>query len=224
MPLKPGAALLFDIDGTMVDSDPLHLVAFNMVFGPYGHTFDRARFGSDLQGFTNEAIAARFFPEEAPARRMAIMDEKEATFRRLAEEGIEPVHGLHALLDWAEAEGIPAIAVTNAPRANADQVLAATRLRPRLRGLVVAGDLAHGKPHPLPYLEGLRLLEADPAHSVAFEDSRAGIVSATTAGIATIGMATGLSPQQLIEAGAIMGVPDYRDSAVLDFIKSRLLA
>lgn len=224
MPLKPGAALLFDIDGTMVDSDPLHLIAFNEVFGPYGHTFDRARFATDVHGFTNEAIAARFFPDETPERGLAILDAKEAAFRRLADKGIEPVHGLHALLDWAEAEGIPAIAVTNAPRANADQVLAATGLRPRLRGLVVAGDLAHGKPHPLPYLEGLRLLEAEPAHSVAFEDSRAGIISATTAGIATIGMATGLSTEDLVEAGAIMGVADYSDRAVIEFIKGRVLA
>ncbi|KKB10192.1 HAD family hydrolase [Devosia chinhatensis] len=224
MPLKPGAALLFDIDGTLVESDPLHLEAFNRVFGPRGHHFDRERFGQHLQGLANEAIAARFLPEETPEQRIAVMNEKEATFRRLAGAGIEPVPGLGALLDWADGEGVPMVAVTNAPRANADQLLDAIAVRDRFRAVVVAEDLAHGKPHPLPYLEGLRLLGADAAHSVAFEDSRTGIASAVAAGIATIGMATGLKPEQLVTAGAIMGVPDYREKAVIDFIKARLLA
>ncbi len=224
MPLRPGAALLFDIDGTLVESDPLHLQAFNMVFGPRGHHFDRERFGRELQGLANEAIAARFLPQETGERRVAIMNEKEATFRGLAEAGIEPVHGLFALLDWADAEGVPMVAVTNAPRANADQLLDAIRVRHRFRAVVVAEDLAHGKPHPLPYLEGLRLLGAEAENSVAFEDSRTGIASATAAGIATIGMATGLSAAQLVEAGAVMGVPDYRDAGLLDFVKARLLA
>ncbi len=224
MPLKPGAALLFDIDGTLVGSDPLHLQAFNMVFGPRGHHFNRERFGRELQGLANEAIASRFLPEENAARRVEIMNEKEATFRRLAEAGIEPVHGLFDLLDWADGMDVPMVAVTNAPRANADQLLDAIRLRHRFRAVVVAEDLAHGKPHPLPYLEGLRLLGADAVNSVAFEDSRTGIASATAAGIATIGMATGLEPGQLVEAGAVLGAADYRDEALLDFVKGRLLA
>ena len=224
MSLKPGAALLFDIDGTLVESDPLHLQAFNTVFGPRGYQFDRQRFGQQLQGLANEAIAARFLPGETPERQAAVMDEKEATFRKLAEAGIEPVHGLFDLLDWADAQGVPMVAVTNAPRANADQLLDAIGVRQRFRAVVVAEDLQHGKPHPLPYLEGLRLLGAEAANSVAFEDSRTGIASATAAGIATIGMATGLDPQQLVEAGAVMGVPDYRDAGLLDFVKGRLLA
>ncbi len=224
MALKPGAALLFDIDGTLVESDPLHLEAFNLVFGPRGHHFDRERFGRELQGLANEAIAARFLPEENAARRVEIMNEKEATFRRLAEAGIEPVHGLFDLLDWADSMDVPMVAVTNAPRANADQLLDAIRVRHRFRAVVVAEDLAHGKPHPLPYLEGLRLLGADAENSVAFEDSRTGIASATAAGIATIGMATGLEPGQLVEAGAVIGAADYRDKTLLDFVKGRLLA
>jgi phosphoglycolate phosphatase len=88
--------------------------------------------------------------------------------------------------------------------------------------VVIADELAHGKPHPLPYLEGLRLLGADAAHSLAFEDSRTGIISATGAGIATVGLATGLTPEQLVEAGAVIGVRDYTDPAVLKMVEARL--
>jgi beta-phosphoglucomutase-like phosphatase (HAD superfamily) len=223
MPLKPGAALLFDIDGTLVESDPLHLKAFNRAFARYGHVFDRERFGRELQGLANAEIGARFLPDETPERQWEIMMDKEALFRDLAAEGVEPVHGLFALLDWADAEGIPMVAVTNAPRPNADLLIDAIGVRSRFRHLVIGDELEHGKPHPLPYLEGLRLLGADVANSVAFEDSRTGIASATSAGIATIGMATGLRPEQLLEAGSSLAAHDYRDPALLDFVKASVL-
>lgn len=223
MPIKPGAALLFDIDGTLVESDPLHLEAFNVVLGPHGHVFDRESFGRELQGLANVAIGARFLPAETPERQWEIMMEKEARFRELASAGIEPVPGLFDLMDWADAEGVPMVAVTNAPRPNADLLIDAIGVRHRFRHLVIGDELAHGKPHPLPYLEGLRLLGADAANSVAFEDSRTGIASATAAGIATIGMATGLLPAQLVQAGAVMGAHDYGNEALLRFVKGRLL-
>ncbi len=223
MPLKPGAALLFDIDGTLVDSDPLHLRAFNDILEPYGHRFDKARFATELQGRANVHIGADLFPHETPERQMEILDGKEEAFRRLAAEGIEPVHGLFALLDWAEANGVPKIAVTNAPRPNADLLLDAIAVRSRFDHLVIGAELEHGKPHPLPYLEGLRLLGADPANSVAFEDSRTGIASASAAGIATVGIATGLDEAALLEAGAVMAAAAYDDERVLRFVRERVL-
>jgi hypothetical protein len=51
-----GKALLFDIDGTLANTDPLHLKAFNQVLGPRGHVFDHARFSKELQGFSNASI------------------------------------------------------------------------------------------------------------------------------------------------------------------------
>jgi len=224
MTLKPGAGLLFDIDGTLVESDPLHLEAFNRAFAPYGHHFDRERFGRELQGLANEAIGARFLPGETKERQWDIMMSKEALFRELASEGIEPVHGLFELLDWADSIGLPAVAVTNAPRDNAEQLLNSIGARHRFKGLVIGDELEHGKPHPLPYLEGLRILGADAANCVAFEDSRTGLKSATSAGIATIGMATGLEPAQLVEAGATLAARDYRDAALLEFIAERVAA
>lgn len=224
MTLKPGAALLFDIDGTLVESDPLHLEAFNRAFAPFGHSFDRARFGRELQGLANAAIGARFLPQETPERQWEIMMAKEALFRELAEEGVEPVHGLFELLDWADEVGLPAVAVTNAPRPNADLLLDSIKVRHRFKAVVIGDELAHGKPHPLPYLEGLRILGAAAENAVAFEDSRTGIQSAKGAGIATVGIATGLEPNQLLEAGATLAARNYADAAVLEFIQARVLA
>jgi HAD superfamily hydrolase (TIGR01509 family) len=224
MPIKPGAALLFDIDGTLVDSDPLHLRAFNKVFEPYGHTFDKDRFDRELHGLANVEIGARLLSGQTPERQLEILMEKEARFRELAAKGVDPVPGLLDLMDWADDHGVPMIAVTNAPRLNAEQLLDAVNVRHRVRDVVIGDELARGKPHPLPYLEGLRRLGANPANSVAFEDSRTGIASATGAGITTVGMATGLAPEHLMAAGATLGARDYTDARLFHLVESRVLA
>ena len=222
--MKPaaGAALLFDIDGTLADTDPIHLEAFNRTFAPYGHVFDKPRFSLELQGLANVDIAARFVPHLSPAEGMAVLDGKEAMFRELARTSIHAVPGLFALLDLADAAGLPMAAVTNAPRANADLILDGLGIRQRFKAVVIGADLPHGKPHPLPYLEGLRLLGASADRSVAFEDSRTGIASATAAGLAAIGIRTSLLHEALAAAGATLSADAYDDPEVLAFIAARI--
>jgi HAD superfamily hydrolase (TIGR01509 family) len=218
MNVLPGAALLFDIDGTLVDTDRLHLQAFNDVFGPLGHRFDAARFKAELQGFSIASIIAHFLSAETEARGRAIMEEKEAAFRRLAQAGLEPLPGLMALLDRIDAAGLPIAAVTNAPRANADLLLNALGIRQRFRAIILGDELEHGKPHPLPYLEGLRALGARPELSVAFEDSASGVTSASAAGITTVGITTSLTDRELRAVGASSTVRDYQDPMLFELI------
>jgi HAD superfamily hydrolase (TIGR01509 family) len=187
-----GKALLFDIDGTLADTDALHLQAFNEILGPRGHVFDHARFTRELQGFSNASIGARFLADEPPRRQAAIIGEKEAAFRKLVAGQIRPLPGLMTLLARAYRADIPMVAVTNAPRLNAEMLLAGLGIVHRFKALVIGEELAHGKPHPMPYLEGLRAVDAVPGSSLAFEDSRSGIQSASAAGIATIGIRTSL--------------------------------
>jgi HAD superfamily hydrolase (TIGR01509 family) len=210
-----GRALLFDIDGTLADTDPLHREAFNRVFGPRGHVVDDERFKRELQGFSNLAIGERFLPDEPPERRVAILDEKEAIFRELVAGQIVPIAGLMTLLDRADAAGVPMVAVTNAPRLNAELLLSGLGITERFKTIVIGGELPHSKPHPLPYQEGLRFVGASAAASVAFEDSRSGVQSAAAAGIPTIGMRTTLSHADLVEAGAVTSASAYDDPDLL---------
>lgn len=224
MILKPGAALLFDIDGTLADTDPLHLQAFNTAFAPFGHVIDEHRYAREIQGHANVDIAARFVPHLPPDEGMKVLDDKETLFRQLAQTSIHAVPGLFELLDLADQLGLPMAAVTNAPRANADLILDGLGIRNRFRALVIGAELAHGKPHPLPYLEGLRLLGADAAASIAFEDSRTGIASATAAGIATVGIRTTLLHEDMIAAGAALSADRYDDAELHAFIERMIEA
>ena len=210
-----GRALLFDIDGTLADTDPLHLEAFNRVLGPRGHLFDHERFSKELQGFSNAAIGERFLPDEAVARRAEILGEKEHVFRALLAGQIAPLPGLMALLDRADAAAIPMVAVTNAPRLNAELLLSGLGITHRFKAIVIGDELPHGKPHPLPYQEGLRFAGARAAASIAFEDSRSGVQSATAAGIRTIGIRTSLGHADLLGAGAVASASDFDDPDLL---------
>ena len=214
----PGRALLFDIDGTLADTDALHLEAFNRILNPRGHVFDHARYTKELQGFSNASISGRFLAEEPPQRQAEIIDEKEAAFRKLVAGKIRPLAGLMTLLDHADRAGIPMAAVTNAPRLNAEMLLSGLGIMHRFKAVVIGDELAHGKPHPMPYQEGLRAAGAAPNLSLAFEDSRSGIQSATAAGIATIGIRTSLGHDDLIAAGAVMTAPNFEDAELLRLI------
>jgi HAD superfamily hydrolase (TIGR01509 family) len=217
-----GKALLFDIDGTLTDTDALHLEAFNQVLGPRGHVFDHARFTEELQGFSNISIAERFLADEPMKRQAAIIAEKEATFRKLVAGRLRPLPGLMALLALADCASVPMVAVTNAPRLNAEMLLSGLGIVERFKVLVIGDELTHGKPHPMPYLEGLRAVDAAPEASVAFEDSRSGVQSASSAGIATIGIRTSLSHADMIAAGAVMTAKAFDDPELLKFVTATM--
>jgi HAD superfamily hydrolase (TIGR01509 family) len=214
----PGKALLFDIDGTLADTDALHLQAFNQVFAPFGHAFDRDRASKELMGFSNISISERFLPGQPPERQAAIMAEKEEAFRTLASGQIKPLAGLMAVLARADRAGVPMVAVTNAPRLNAEMMLSGLGIMHRFKAVIIGDELPHGKPHPLPYLEGLRAAGAAPERSIAFEDSRSGVQSASAAGIATIGMRTSLGHGDLVAAGAVVTAESFDDPELVRLV------
>ena len=217
--MKP--ALLFDLDGTLVDSDGDHLAAFQEVFAPFGITLDRALYAAEIMGASNAMIGARFLPQLSVPEREQVLDAKEAAYRaRVGAMTATP--GAAALLDYAQARGLPCAIVTNAPRANAEQALTALGLSERFQTLVIGGELARSKPDPLPYQTGLERLGAKAAHALAFEDSLSGVRSAAAAGIATVGITTGLPAETLIAAGAIFAAPDFADPRIYEWIAARI--
>jgi phosphoglycolate phosphatase len=88
----------------------------------------------------------------------------------------------------------------------------------RFKAIVIGDELPHGKPHPMPYLEGLRAVNAAPELSLAFEDSRSGTQSASAAGIATIGIRTSLSHGELVAVGARMTARSFDDPALIEMV------
>jgi HAD superfamily hydrolase (TIGR01509 family) len=215
------SALLFDLDGTLVDSDAEHLVAFQRVFAPYGITLDRSEYAANIMGASNEMIARRYLSHLPRHQQAATLDAKEADYRENL-GALEPILGALALLDYADRAGLKRAVVTNAPRANAEKVLAALGLGRRLPILVIGAELARSKPDPLPYLTALERTGALAAHSLAFEDSLSGVRAAAAAGLAVIGMTTTLDTRTLIEAGATFAASNFTDPRIFELIEARI--
>lgn len=214
------ACLLFDIDGTLVDTDRIHILAFNDITRLYGVEVDEETYKKHVSGRINSAIFADLLPHVPVTEHEAIGHRKEARFRELATD-MAPLEGLIDVLDWADSVGLRYAAVTNAPRENAALVLSTLQVTDRFAAIILADELAHAKPHPLPYLTGLARLQGDAARSVAFEDSKAGVTSAKAAELGVIGMTTSLDAPTLIATGASLTAPDYRDDELRRYLRDR---
>jgi HAD superfamily hydrolase (TIGR01509 family) len=214
------SSFLFDLDGTLVDTDQAHFSAFGEVFAPYGVAIDWNTYRTKIMGAHNVAITTEFLSHVPASEHGAIMERKEALYRERLDV-LESLPGVTELLRFAEEAGISCAVVTNAPRLNADLVLGALNLADRFATVVIGAELASTKPHPLPYLEGLRRLGTDASTSVAFEDSRSGVTSAHAAGLAVVGMTTSLDAATLRSLGASIAVKDFNDPAVMELVRSR---
>ncbi|KAL3743364.1 hypothetical protein ACJRO7_018633 [Eucalyptus globulus] len=212
--LAPLETILFDIDGTLCDSDILHYHAYREMLQEIGFNggvpITEEFFAENISGLHNEDVAAFLFPDDVPRGRQ-IAEDKEAVFRKLASEQLAPVSGLYKLKKWVEDRGLKRAAVTNAPRANAELIISILGLSDFFEALVVGSECEHAKPHPEPYLKALDLLKASKEHTIIFEDSVSGIKAGVAAGVATIGVMTRNPEHQLREEKPIFLIKNYDD-------------
>eukprot|EP00218_Dolichomastix_sp_CCMP3274_P008852 CAMPEP_0170132970 /NCGR_PEP_ID=MMETSP0033_2-20121228/985_1 /TAXON_ID=195969 /ORGANISM="Dolichomastix tenuilepis, Strain CCMP3274" /LENGTH=241 /DNA_ID=CAMNT_0010368421 /DNA_START=96 /DNA_END=821 /DNA_ORIENTATION=+ len=204
-------AVLFDIDGTLADSDPLHLRVFQEYLPELGctETIDHAFFQKNISGRHNDDIFGRIFPDMPKERYAAVAEEKEARFRKLAGESTIATKGLSELLEWIDKRGLKKAAVTNAPRANAELMLKGMGLESYFDMLVIGSECTHAKPHPLPYLLALRHLGVSAEKAICFEDSPSGMRAAVSAGLATFGILSGQPREALEQEGAVECIKDF---------------
>ena len=206
------AALLFDLDGTLLDSDPLHIAVFADMLRPLGIAVDEHYYLTHVHGRLNTEVFSELMPDADP-RAMDIA--KEAEFRRrLAQTRIKPAKGLVALMDRAKAQGIPCAVVTNACRLNAVAMLDAIGLTGRFDPVITSDDGIPGKPDPAPYLAGAKAHGVPAKRCIAFEDSPAGLQSARAAGCTVVGLTSSLDADALRAAGAHYTINDFTDPAL----------
>jgi HAD superfamily hydrolase (TIGR01509 family) len=221
-PSKP-KAFLFDIDGTLTDSDPVHFECFQelilkvpTVKNPSKKPIDHDFFRKYIAGGSNPIIFNNLYPELSKEEHEQMWTEKEKEYRRRAISSLQRLNGLTELMRRIDAENIPKIAVTNAPRENAEMMLKALRLDDWFKEFLVLGsECEHAKPHPQPYIDGLRLLGLDPSEDakecIVFEDSPSGATAAVAAGCYVVGIMTSQKAEHLEEVGVHMTVKDFEE-------------
>lgn len=182
-------ALVFDLDGVIVDSNPVHTEAWRQYLARHGLVIDGIE--QRMHGKHNDAIVADFFG--APLDENEIFRhgaEKERVYRHLMQPqlGARILSGLREFLGKYRSQKM-AVA-SNAEPANVNFVLDAAGLRRYFQVVIDGHSVAHPKPHPEIYLRAARELGVPPANCVVFEDSPAGIEAARQAGARVVGIST----------------------------------
>ncbi|GBG80257.1 hypothetical protein CBR_g30623 [Chara braunii] len=207
-------AVLFDVDGTLADSDPLHLLAFQELLAEIGFNdgvpIDKEFFVRVIAGRHNPDIVRDLFPEWPPEEHTKFCDAKERKFRELAMK-LVPVDGLLRLTAWVEEKGLHRAAVTNAPRENVEQMLKTLGLDKFFETVVIGCECKRPKPFPDPYQQALEYFGLKPEEAFVFEDSPSGVEAGVAAGMKVVGIATGNPASSLQAAGACMVLSDYNE-------------
>ncbi|MEO0770429.1 MAG: HAD family phosphatase [Cyanobacteria bacterium J06649_4] len=213
-------AVIFDLDGTLTDSDKVHFQVFQDLFGQRGISVDKALYKQKISGRQNAAILADFLPELSAVEGEAFSEHKEAAFRDRAANQLTPLPGLLDLLNQLRSLSLAIAVVTNAPPKNANFMLKTLNLEQAFDPVVIGDELPKGKPDPLPYQTALEKLGINAKDAIVFEDSAAGIRSAVGAGILTIGMTTTHSSEDLIAVGATNTIADFTDPLIQTYLQS----
>jgi beta-phosphoglucomutase len=183
-------AVLWDMDGTLVDSEQLHWLAWKEVMDAEGVAVTYQQF-RDTFGQRNDTIIPLLLGGTAAAETVArISGTKEAAYRRMVRDGGITV--IEGAIDWVKRLGergwLQAIA-SAAPRANIDAILEVLDLHRYFDAAVAAEDVARGKPDPQVFLLAAERLGVAPSRSIVVEDGRAGVEGARRAGMPSIGLA-----------------------------------
>lgn len=182
-------AVLWDMDGTLVDSLGHHWTAWRDVAAAEGFDLSYDTFVSTL-GKRNDEIALEWFGPGMPEQeRTRVSLDKEALYREYVRAaGIEPLPGVMDWLTRLRKAGWKQAIATSAPRLNEEAVVEALGLAPWFDARVAAEDVARGKPFPDVFLTAAARLGVPPTHAIVVEDAVAGIQAGRAAGMKTIGV------------------------------------
>lgn len=211
-------AILFDLDGTLANSDPIHFGLWQQFLKRHGYDdIDLAFYQRHISGGFNPDIVKALLPQLSAAEGEKFSVDKEAAFRMVAADQLQRVPGLDELLAWIKQQGLKQAVVTNAPRPNAEFMLKTLDLWETFEIVILGESLPRAKPDPLPYQEALKRLDVTPESALVFEDSSSGVKAAIAAGIPTIGMATTHNPDVLYDLGVKLVIEDFTDPRLSDF-------
>jgi beta-phosphoglucomutase len=198
-------AVIFDMDGVLVDSYAAHFESWRAVCREDGIELGEARFARSF-GRTSAAVIDELWQGRVSGAAAAALDaRKEALYRELIDGRFPEVDGARELIDALGEDGFRLAVGSSGPPENVALVLARLGCRARFAAVVTGKDVARGKPDPQIFLTAAARLGAAPARCVVIEDAPVGIEAARAAGMATIGfVASGRTAAELAAADLVV--------------------
>jgi beta-phosphoglucomutase-like phosphatase (HAD superfamily) len=215
-------ALIFDMDGTMIDSMPSHQESWAVFARRQNLDVDIADLMRRTTGRTGVECMRDLFgqPDMALDEAMAHVHEKEAAYREIFAPIFAEVAGFKDFFALAHARGLKLGVGTAGDRHN--QAFAYANLQMSIAPLTTVGgdEGLAGKPDPAIFLEVARRMGVEPARCIVFEDAPLGIEAARRAGMRAVGIASSHSPEELAGPHVLAVVPDYRALIASEFLET----
>ncbi len=210
------AAVIWDVDGTLVDTAELHFQAWGELCRELGRPFTRDDFAATFGRRNPEIFRILFHDRFGDAEMDRLADHKEELYRDAARLGVDLLPGVRPLLEGLKAAGIAQAIGSSAPRANVDLIGEITRSRHLFDAVSCAEDTTRGKPDPQVFLVAAQKLGVEPARCVVVEDAVAGVEAARAGGMKCIAVSfVGHHPEaKLRDAGADLVVPTLEHVSV----------
>jgi beta-phosphoglucomutase len=187
-------SVLWDLDGTLVDSEEYHWLAWRDSMAAEGVPITHEQFLKSF-GLRNDTIVPGWIPGASAETIQRIGDAKERLYRRLVREGgLKPLPDAREWIDRLASDGWRQAIASSAPRENVDTMLAVLGLAASFQAIVSAEDVTLGKPDPQVFLTAAARLGSAPEQSIVVEDAPAGVEAARRAGMPSIGVRRNGSP------------------------------
>ena len=178
-------AIIFDLDGTLIDSETFHYECWNLSLEPYGVNLDYDEYTRAYAGVPIQANAASIierFGLEIPPDELISM-RKEVAEKRLASEGIRLMPYAQVILNALKRAGMRLYLVTGSPRNLVDSILIRTGLQSYFEFSVTNDDVVHSKPDPESYKKAIVLSGLSASQLLVLEDTESGVEAAKSAGL-----------------------------------------
>lgn len=206
-------AVLFDHDGTLVDSEGQHCALWNQVLAPYGFALTQAQYKDFYAGVPTDANAAdlveRFGVKETPQVLARLKNESAQAYLQANAFPLMP--GVRESIAQLQAANWRLGVVTGARGYAIDATLRSHQLAPAFETVVSADDVANSKPAPDCYLLALQRMGLRPQDAVAFEDTEHGVAAAVAAGMACVAIPTEMSASHDFSAATVT-LPSMQDA------------
>ncbi|MET3517256.1 beta-phosphoglucomutase-like phosphatase (HAD superfamily) [Pseudacidovorax sp. 1753] len=217
----PVQALIFDMDGTMIDSMPWHAKSWVAFAQRHGITMPADEILRRTTGRTGTECMREVFERELPPDEcLALVNEKEAIYRELFDAPFAEVAGFTAFARQAAARGLKVAVGTAGDRHNVAFALERLKMDPPPLTIVGGDEGLRGKPEPDIFLEAARRIDADPARCIVFEDAPFGIEAARRAGMRAVAVCSTHGADELAGPHVIAAVPDYHSLLRSHFLET----
>ena len=202
------AGVIFDFDGVIVDSHPLHLEAWKDFFGTMNREVADHELAVVLEGAKREEILRHFLGELSDQQIKLYGERKQRLYQQRAGR-LKLVRGFADFFADLESAGLPAAIATSGSRQRVEDALAFFSLRDCFQVIVTGEDVADGKPAPALFQLAARRLELNTKDILVCEDAVSGVIAANAAGMKCLALAANGRGPRLKEAGADLVVEDF---------------